>query len=113
MLTAKSLPFSLALDDRDVSVDRQIGKPFHRTARKRPLHFHPIELLALPNAKHNPRVMRRQVAPAVHLHAAALEISRVVSNPRTDRVSVCFFSDQRHTKSVILPSKMLAEKHRR
>src|SRR5207237_9568151 len=74
MLTAKSFPFSLALDDRYVSVDRQISKPFHRAAGKRPFHLYPIELLSLPNDKHNPRLMRRHVGHAAQLPAAALEI---------------------------------------
>ena len=42
-----STPFSFALDDCDVTVERQLRQSLDRSAGQRPLHFQPVDLRSL------------------------------------------------------------------
>src|SRR5450631_4212767 len=54
------LPSAGPLEDRDVTVQREFGKALDRSAGLGPLDLDPIDLRALANAQHYPRIMGRR-----------------------------------------------------
>src|SRR5690349_1061442 len=52
------LPPSLALNDGDVAIDRQVSEALDGNARPRPFDFQPIDLGPLGKSQNNPRIVR-------------------------------------------------------
>jgi hypothetical protein len=51
------LPLPGSLDDRDVAVERELGKALERPAGLRPLDFQPVDFRSRTQPEHHPRIV--------------------------------------------------------
>src|SRR4029079_10712725 len=65
------------------------------------------------DAENKPRIVRRQIASPAHSHAAALEISRLVSDASANGIGVGFLSNQVQAEAVISDCCRIFHEHRR
>jgi hypothetical protein len=57
--------------------------------------------------------MRRQETPSANFHAPALQIARLVRDPRADGIGIRLPSDQAHAQPMIVPGRIVAQQNRR
>src|SRR6266852_7861724 len=106
------VPTDFSLDNIDVAIDRKIGEALCLSARQRPLHFYPVESIALAETQHDTRVMRGEVAATADFHAALLQIACLIGDARADGVGIGFLSDEIQAKPMVLAAGVVAEEKR-
>lgn len=76
-------------------------------ARKQPLNFRPNEFFVFAQAKNDPGIVGREVAPATHLHAVALQIASLIADARANRIGIGLFPDELQTQPVIARCRLI------
>src|ERR1700730_10264293 len=89
-----SAPLGLALMNRDVAVDGEVGEALFKPAGLRPDDLDPIEFGPLSDSKHEPGIMRGEIAAAAHLHAGPLQIASLVVDAGADSIDICRLANQ-------------------
>src|SRR5262249_793072 len=87
-------PPLLSFHNRNVSIYGQPRKTLRRATRQRPFDFEPVHLLAPPYSQHYSWIIRGQIPPAPHLHAAPLQVPRLIRQPRANGIRIGFLADQ-------------------
>src|SRR6266851_8907502 len=101
-----------SLNNSNVAIDRQIREALDAPSGLRPLHFQPIDLRAFPDSQHHAGIMRRQETPSANFHAPALQIARLIGDPRADGVGIRLPSDQADAEPMIVPARIVAQQNR-
>src|SRR5690242_3627098 len=104
-------PLPLAFHNRDVAIHRHTRETLNGAAGLRPFDFQPVDLGSLTDAENKPWIVRREIASSAHLHAAALEISSLVSDASANGIRVSFLCNQVQAEPVILSAHFVAEEN--
>src|ERR1700730_8889391 len=104
--------FPLTFHNRYIAIGRQVRESLRRGSGHRPFHLEPVDFFLLPQAQHDPGIMRRQITPAAHFRSAALEAPRLVGHPRANGIAVRFLADELNTKPVVPPRGIVSQQHR-
>src|SRR6266849_2243778 len=108
-LSGGLVPTALSLDNIDVAIDWETGEALCLSARQRPLHFYPVEFIALAETQHDTRVMRGEVAATADFHAALLQIAYLIGDARADGVGIGFLPDEIQANPMVLAAGVVAE----
>src|SRR5215213_9828817 len=97
---------AFAFDDFDVSVRGEVREPVNLAAR--PSYLDGVNLRRGAEAEYLARVVRREVAPAARLKAAALHAARLPCDDRADRRRVALRRDELKPEPVSAVAALVA-----
>ena len=105
---SRSLPFPGALDNCDVTINRELGDALDLAAGLGPVYLQPVEFRPFPNAQHHTWIMRRQKTASADLRPLLLQISGLISDPGANGVGIRFCADKIDSEPMVLTSDSVA-----
>src|ERR1700681_4630996 len=106
------LPFVLALNDCNVTINGRIVKSLGSTAGQRPFYFHPINFFAVSQTQNDAWIVRGKIAAPSNLRATALQVPSLVADLGADRIWITPFTDQANSQPVVMPGRIVTQKQR-
>src|SRR6266576_4148852 len=105
---SRSLPLPCALDNCDVTINREFGDTLDLATGLGPVYLQPVEFRPFSNAQHHTWIMGRQKTASADLHPLLLQISGLIRDPGSNGVGIRFCPNKIDSEPMVLTSSSVA-----